>query len=104
MNIPSSSAQTHPSTPYQRPNAELEVLVPINVAGSALIAGYLGLAALLILPAPIALVVGVLALRDLKSQPHKTGHGRAWFAIVAGVIGSIVLLAGFAAGLSSRHH
>ena len=36
----------------------------------------------------------IIALRDLEKHPAKTGKGRAWFAIVAGAIGSVLLVVG----------
>ena len=89
---------------HERPYEALEILAPINRSGLALLAGYVGLASILILPAPIAIVVGALALRDLSSKPDKTGHGRAWFAIVAGAIGTFVMVAGAIAAIAHRHH
>ena len=88
----------HPGGP--RPNQALELIVPVNVSGLALIAGYVGLASVLCAPGPIALLLGILALRDLEKNPHKTGKGRAWFAIVAGAIGSVMLVVGVIARAS----
>jgi hypothetical protein len=73
-----------------------EWLIPVNRSPLALIAPYLGLFSVLIIPAPIALVVGILALRDLKKNPGRKGVVRAWFAIIAGGIGTIFLLFGLA--------
>ena len=56
-----------------------------------IVAGYVGLLALLVVPAPLALAVGIWALFDLKKHPGKSGMGRAIFAIVMGALGSIVL-------------
>lgn len=80
--------------PVERPNQHLEFVAPINVSPIALVAGYLGLGSLLCLPAPIALALGILALRDLARTPNRTGKGRAWFAIVAGGIGTVFLVVG----------
>jgi len=54
-------------------------------------AGYLGLFALLVLPAPIALVVGLIAVRDLAKRPDMRGKGRAWFGVITGAIGTTIL-------------
>lgn len=59
----------------------LEWTVPINRSGMAVAAGYLAL-----LAAPFGVVAGVLALHDIKRNPHKLGKGRAWFGIVYGGI------------------
>ena len=73
--------------------------LPIGRSGLAIAAGYLGLAALLLLPAPLAVFVGVLALRDLRANPDKKGKGRAMFGIVTGALGTIALLAIIAASV-----
>ncbi len=67
------------------------LLIPVNVSAWAIAAGYLGLFALVILPAPLALVVGFVALRDLAKRPYKRGRGRAWFGVIVGAIGTTVL-------------
>lgn len=41
-----------------------------------------------ILPAPISLVVGFIALRDLDKRPHMRGRGRAWFGVIMGALGT----------------
>jgi hypothetical protein len=83
-----------PAYGHARPNQDLELVVPVNVAPLALIAGYLGFASFLCLPAPLALLVGILALRDLATRPDKVGKGRAWFGIVTGAIGTLLLAIG----------
>lgn len=70
----------------------LSMLLPINRSGWAIAAGYLALFSVLCLPAPFALFCGIMALRDLKRQPHLQGAGRAWFGIVMGAIGTLLLL------------
>jgi hypothetical protein len=70
----------------------LEMLIPINRAPLAVVAGYLGLFSMLLLPGPIAVVVSVIALRQLKTKPDLGGRGRAWFGLVAGSIASLILL------------
>jgi hypothetical protein len=76
----------------------LRLLLPIGRSPLAIVAGYLGIASLLLVPAPLALVFGWLALRDLRARPHLHGRGRAWFAIAMGAAGTIAL----AAALLSR--
>ena len=95
---------TSNNAPHHRPNEEYEILAPINVSRLALLSGYLGLASVLILPAPLSIVFGLLALHDLRGRPEKTGQGRAWFAIVTGVVGTAVLLFAFVSGIARRHH
>jgi hypothetical protein len=67
--------------------------VPVNRSGWCIAAGYLGLFAVIILPAPFALVVGIIGLRDLRRHPELRGKGRAWFGIVMGGLFTILLLA-----------
>ncbi len=73
---------------------------PRGRSGWAIAAGYLGLLSFLGVFAPISLVVGFVALRDLKQHPKKHGLGRTWFGIVMGALGTIGLL--FAMTMSSR--
>lgn len=75
-------------------DAGLGLIVPINTPVLAILASYAGLFSVLCFPAPFALLLGVLALMQLKKDPKQSGHGRAWFAIVMGAIGSVVLLIG----------
>ncbi|MDO5565697.1 MAG: zinc-ribbon domain-containing protein [Planctomycetia bacterium] len=75
--------------PYANSNTEYSLLVPVHTSGLAIAAGYLGLFSVLVIPAPFAILLGWLALRDLDKHPGLHGYGRAWFAIVAG---SLVLL------------
>lgn len=72
----------------------LRMLIPIDRSGLAIVAGYLGLISVICFPAPIALVVGILAVRDIKRNPEKHGLGRAWFGIVMGFIFTSVLIIG----------
>jgi hypothetical protein len=81
------------ATPAPAPDRSLEVLLPVNRSGLAIAAGYAGLFAILIVFAPIALVLGVLALRDLSNKPTVGGRGRAWFGVVAGGLGTLAWVA-----------
>lgn len=69
----------------------MRMLMPIGRSGLAIAAGYAGLFAFLIIPAPIALVLGVLAIRDLRANPIKRGMGRAVFGTIVGALGTAVL-------------
>jgi hypothetical protein len=68
----------------------LQFVVPVNTSGLAIAAGYMGLISVLCLPAPISLILGILALRHLKKNPKMHGHARAIFAIVMGVIFTVL--------------
>ncbi len=71
----------------------LGYIVPVGTSGLSIAAGYVGLFSILLFPAPIALIMGILALKDLKKNPRPHGKGRAIFAIVMGVVFSIILIA-----------
>jgi hypothetical protein len=64
----------------------MRLLLPVGRSGWAIAAGYAGLFAFLIFPAPIALVLGLVALRDLKRHPEKHGKGRALFGLITGAV------------------
>lgn len=79
----------------------MRMVLPVGRSGLAIAAGYAGLFALLGIFAPVALVLGILALRDLSKHPEKLGRGRAWFGVIAGGLFTalwIVILIGAAAG------
>jgi hypothetical protein len=67
-------------------------IIPVHTSGLAIAAGYMGLFSVLCLPAPIALLLGLLALRELNRKPKLHGRYRAIFAIVMGAIFSFLLL------------
>ena len=72
-------------------DAAVRWLLPVGRSGWAIAAGYLGLFAFLILPAPLALLAGILAVRDIRRRPGVHGMGRAIFGIVIGALGTLVL-------------
>lgn len=73
-------------------SAAMRILLPVGRSGLAIAAGYAALFAILIFPAPLALLLGVLAIRDLRKHPTKHGMGRAVFGVVMGALGTAVLL------------
>tara|TARA_B100000315_G_C14284774_1_gene454685 strand:+ start:90 stop:440 length:351 start_codon:yes stop_codon:yes gene_type:complete len=73
-------------------SAIMRMLLPVGRSGLAIAAGYAGLFALLVFPAPLALVLGILAIRDLRKHPTKHGMGRAIFGVVIGALGTALLL------------
>jgi hypothetical protein len=86
--LPQNASQAaRPSSP----DAALAFVVPIGRSDWAILSGYLGLFSVLILPAPLAILSGFLALRDMRKNPHKLGKGRAWFGIVSGTVCLLVL-------------
>jgi hypothetical protein len=73
----------------------LRMLLPVGRSGWAIAAGYAGLFALFCgVPGPIALILGLVAVRDIKRHPERHGMGRAVFGIVAGIIGTAALVVG----------
>ncbi|MFA5786158.1 MAG: DUF4339 domain-containing protein [Actinomycetota bacterium] len=69
----------------------MRLLLPVGRSGWAIAAGYLGLFALFLLPAPLAIITGILAIRHIRSDPHVHGMGRAVFGIIAGAAGTVAL-------------
>jgi hypothetical protein len=70
----------------------VRMLLPVGRSGWAIAAGYLGLFSFLVLPAPLSLIVGVVAVLDIQRHPEKHGMGRAVFGIVMGVLGSALIV------------
>lgn len=70
----------------------MQWLLPVGRSGWAIAAGYLGLLSLIPIFAPFALATGIIALRDLKKNPHRTGYGRAIFGVVMGSIFTVLVL------------
>ena len=79
-----------------------QYVIPINTSGLAIAAGYVGLISVLCFPAPFALLLGILALVQLRKNPKLHGKGRAIFAIVMGglftILPVILLLLGALSG------
>jgi uncharacterized membrane protein YhaH (DUF805 family) len=75
----------------QPPSKMEKYLLPVGRSGWAIAAGYFALFSVLIIPAPAALFCGVMALNDISKNPDKIGKPRAFFGIVMGSIGIILL-------------
>ena len=71
--------------PVDANNDPLRFVVPLNPSAWAVAAGYVGLISVLMIPAPLAIILGIVAMRDLKNHPEKTGQGRAIFALIMGI-------------------
>jgi hypothetical protein len=69
----------------------MRILLPIGRSPLAIAAGYAGLFAVIPFFAPIALVLGILAIRHIRRNPELHGLGRAWFGLVMGVVGTMLL-------------
>ena len=70
----------------------MRMILPVGRSGLAIAAGYAGLFSILLFPAPIALLLGILAILDIRRNPEKHGMGRAVFALIMGGIFSVLLL------------
>ena len=94
-----------PDPPMQSRLADdggMRLLLPVGRSGWAIVAGYLGLFSVMLLPAPFAIICSVIALRDLKKrkaagQP-KYGLGRAIFGLVMGVLVTVLVAFGLLFG------
>lgn len=87
------------SGPYVRVNADddaaLRLLLPIGRSGWAIVAGYLGLLSLLPLVGVLAVITGVVAVRDIRKHPERHGLVRAWFGIVMGALTTVLYAIAF---------
>ena len=70
----------------------MRFVTPLGCSGWAIASGYLGLVSVLLLPAPFAVLTGILAIRDIHRNPKKHGMGRAIFGIVMGGLFGAMLL------------
>jgi hypothetical protein len=86
--------QEYAARPSPRPGDDptMRVLLPVGRSLWAIAAGYLGLFSLVVLPAPLALIIGIIAVVDIRKHPDRHGMGRAVFGIVMGTLGTIALL------------
>lgn len=75
----------------------LRWILPVGRSGWAIAAGYLGLFAVLLIFAPVALIVGIIAIADIKKHPERLGMGRAIFGVIMGAVFTAVLLYGLIA-------
>ena len=73
--------ETFPTEEEQLPDTT--VIADPRTSSWAIAAMYFGLFSVLVLPAPIALILGIIALRDCQQRSCK-GRGRAIFAIIMG--------------------
>ncbi|MCL4201972.1 MAG: DUF4190 domain-containing protein [Pirellulaceae bacterium] len=74
-------------------DALLRMVIPVGRSGWAIAAGYAGLFSLLFVCAPISLILGIIAIVDLRKHPEKHGWGRAIFGLVMGSIFSLIFVA-----------
>lgn len=94
-----------PQAGYPRPLGDdpaLRMLLPVGRSIWAIAAGYFGLFAVLGCPAPITLILAIVAIVHLRRNPKLHGWGRAIFGLVMGIIGSAFLVLGLIAILAER--
>ena len=70
----------------------MRALLPVGRSLGAIVAGYMGLFSILVFPAPLALVLSILAIVELRRNPRKHGMGRAVFGLVMGALGTTVFV------------
>ena len=78
-------------------NVGMRMILPVGRSGWAIAAGYLGLFAFVILPAPLALLISIIAIVDIRKHRNdpnpRHGMGRAVFGLITGTLGTVVLVA-----------
>ncbi len=96
---PPKQSSLPPSLPKQKSLGDdvgMRMLLPVGRSGWAIAAGYLGLFGLIVFPAPLALIVSVIAIRDIlkskNSSKPKRGLGRAIFGLIVGIVGTAALI------------
>jgi hypothetical protein len=92
ITIPPPQYAIPPMPPDMGESAAIRMLLPVGRSFWAIAAGYMGLFSLIFFPAPIAIILGILAIRDIRKNPHKHGMGRAIFGLVMGIIFTIPLI------------
>ncbi len=81
-----------PTSPPISDDPAMRLLLPVGRSIYAIIAGYFGLFSVIFFPAPLAILFGVLGLRDIKKNPKLGGRGRAIFGLVMGIIFTLFLV------------
>ena len=82
-------------------SAAARAILPVGRTPLSIVAGYLGLISPLVIFAPVALIVGIFAIRDLKAHPEMHGLGRAWFGAIMGGIFTALGIIGLIGGVLS---
>jgi ABC-type branched-subunit amino acid transport system permease subunit len=64
------------------------MLLPVGRSGWAIVAGYMGMLSILGVFAPIAVISGIIAIKQINKSAHtpnpKYGLGRAYFGLILG--------------------
>ena len=77
----------------------LRMVLPVGRSAWAIAAGYAGLFSLTLFGAPIAFILSIVAIYDLRKYPEKHGWGRAIFGLVMGLIFTLGMVAMLVAGV-----
>jgi len=76
-------------------DATMRLLLPVGRSTWAIAAGYLGLFSIGMIPAPISIIISIIAIRDIRRSKLTTkvkhGMGRAIFGLVMGILGTLLL-------------
>ena len=72
---------------------------PTGMAQAAFVSGLLSI---FLCPAPVAIILGILGILDVKRAPGRTGLGRSIFGLCAGLVGSLALGAVLVSGVLSE--
>lgn len=89
---PLRTAASHQAPPALGDNLGMRILLPVGRSPWAIAAGYAGLFAVTCFLAPIALLLGGIAIYDLRRHPDRHGWGRTIFGTVMGAIGTLLLV------------
>src|SRR5829696_1043513 len=81
-------------------DAKMRMLMPVGRTGLSIAAGYLGLFSVIPIFAPIAVIISLMAIRELRRKPNLHGMGRAVFGLVMGFVMSALALIGILAAVS----
>ncbi|GJQ29809.1 MAG: hypothetical protein HBSAPP03_16930 [Phycisphaerae bacterium] len=84
---------SQPKDPLADPS--LRWVLPVGRSPWAIAAGYLGLFSVLVFPGPIALIVSLMAVLDLRRHPERCGWGRTIFGLLMGLVGTGILAFAF---------
>jgi uncharacterized protein (DUF983 family) len=81
-----------PAPPSSLDDPAVRMLLPVGRSIWAIAAGYAGLFSVLMFPAPLAILLGVVAIVDIRRHPERHGMGRAVFGVVMGTLFTVPLL------------
>ncbi|TDU81206.1 uncharacterized protein DUF4339 [Prosthecobacter fusiformis] len=87
----------HAQPKAMKDDAGMRLLLPVGRSAWAIAAGYLGLFSLLIIPAPVAVIISLIAIQDIRksklsSKGPKYGMGRAIFGLIMGLAGTVGIM------------